>query len=52
MAKLEYARGMVMLEGQPDHPEATRLYQQAAAITPMDAKERLDRDLARAELQD
>jgi tetratricopeptide (TPR) repeat protein len=52
MAKLEYARGLVMLEGQPDHPEATRLYQQAAAITPMDAKERLDRDLARAELQD
>jgi tetratricopeptide (TPR) repeat protein len=52
MAKLEYARGLVMLEGQPDHPQATKLYQQAAAITPMDAKERLDRDLARAELQD
>jgi len=52
MARLEYARGLVMLEGNPDSTEATRLYEQAAAIEPMDAKERLDRDLAQAELGD
>jgi tetratricopeptide (TPR) repeat protein len=52
MARLEYARGLVMLDGDPDSAEATRLYQQAAAIEPMDAKERLDRDLALAELRD
>jgi len=52
MAMLEYARGLVMLEGHTDDLRAIRLYQQAAAILPMDAKERLDRDLARAELQE
>ncbi len=52
MARLEYARGLIMLEGNPDNLEATRLYQQAAAIEPMDAKEMLDRDLALAELKD
>jgi len=52
MAKLEYARGLIMLEGNPDNPAATRLYQQAASIEPMDAKEMLDRDLALAELKD
>ena len=52
MARLEYARGLIMLEGNPDNPAATRLYQQAASIEPMDAKEMLDRDLALAELKD
>lgn len=52
MARLEYARGLIMLEGHFQTAEATRLYQQAAAIEPMDAKERLDRDLAQAELHD
>ena len=32
--------------------EATRLYQQAAATTPMDAMERLDVEMARVELED
>jgi hypothetical protein len=31
---------------------ATRLYAEAARITPMDAMERLDQELARAELVD
>jgi hypothetical protein len=31
--------------------DATRLYQQAAALQPLDAMERLDVELARAELQ-
>jgi tetratricopeptide (TPR) repeat protein len=52
MAHLEYARGLIMLEGACQNAEATRLYQRAAAIEPMDAKERLDSDLARAELHD
>ncbi len=52
MAQLEYAGGLVMLGSDPDSPEITRLYQQASALEPLDAKERLDRDLARAELAD
>ena len=52
MAHLEYARGIIMLEGPVRSAEATRLYQQAAALEPMDAKERLDHDLALAELRD
>jgi hypothetical protein len=51
MALREYARGLVMLEGSGKLPQATRLYEQAAAATPLDAKERLDADLARAELE-
>ena len=51
MARLEYACGLVMLEGDPNNPEATRLYQQAAAVEPLDAKERLDHDLAGPNLQ-
>ncbi|NML47765.1 hypothetical protein HHL11_28715 [Ramlibacter sp. G-1-2-2] len=49
---IEYANGLVMLEGERRLKEATRLYQQAAAITPVDAKEWLDVELAREELQD
>lgn len=52
MARLEYACGLVMLEGDPNNPEATRQYQQAAAVEPVDAKERLDQDLAVAALAD
>ncbi len=49
---IEYANGMVMLEGDRKMKEATRLYEQAAASRPMDAMERLDVEMARAELQD
>jgi tetratricopeptide (TPR) repeat protein len=48
---IEYANGLVMLEGERKMGEATRLYEQAAACVPLDAKERLDVDLAREELQ-
>jgi tetratricopeptide (TPR) repeat protein len=47
---IEYANGLVMLEGEDKLQEATRLYEQAAALQPLDAMERLDVDLARAEL--
>jgi tetratricopeptide (TPR) repeat protein len=50
IALIEYANGLVMLEGEGRMKEATRLYQQAAAMEPIDAEEWLDVELARAEL--
>ena len=52
IAMIEYANGMVMLEGDKKMKEATKLYEQAAASTPMDAMERLDVEMAKAELED
>ena len=52
IAMVEYANGMVMLEGDKRMAEATRLYEAAAATTPLDATERLDVEMAKAELQD
>ena len=52
IAMIEYANGMVMLEGDKKMKEATKLYEQAAASQPMDATERLDVEMARAELED
>lgn len=52
IAMIEYANGMVMLEGDRRIKEATKLYEQAASSKPMDAMERLDVELARAELAD
>jgi tetratricopeptide (TPR) repeat protein len=51
VALIEYANGLVMLEGDRKFDESTRLYQQAAAIEPLDAKEWLDVEHARAELE-
>jgi len=52
IAMIEYANGLVMLEGDKRMKEATRLYEQAAAAKAMDAMERLDVELAKAELQE
>ncbi|HEX9720318.1 MAG TPA: hypothetical protein VGA59_11350 [Ramlibacter sp.] len=49
---IEYANGLVMLEGDRKMKEATKLYEQAAASKPMDAMERLGVELAKAELQE
>ncbi len=49
---VEYANGMVMLEGDKKMKEATGLYQQAADSKAMDATERLDVEMAKAELED
>jgi len=49
---IEYANGLVMLEGDRKMKEATRLYEQAAQSKPLDAMESLTVELARAELQD
>lgn len=51
-AIMEYANALVMLEGDKRADEATLLYKKAAAIKPMDAKERLEVDLAQAALAD
>jgi tetratricopeptide (TPR) repeat protein len=51
-ALMEYARGLLMLEGDARMAEATRLYEKAAALEPADARERLDVELARAGLSD
>lgn len=52
IAMVEYANGLVMLEGDKKMKEATRLYEQAAACEPLDAMERLDVEMAKAELED
>lgn len=49
---IEYANGMVMLEGDKKMKEATKLYEQAAASKALDATERLDVEMAKAELED
>lgn len=52
IAMVEYANGLVMLEGDRRMAEATKLYEQAAASEPADAMERLDVEMAKAELRD
>ncbi|HEV7913376.1 MAG TPA: hypothetical protein VGP22_06395, partial [Albitalea sp.] len=42
IAKVEYANGLVMLEGEKRMKEAEALYAEAAACVPADAMERLD----------
>ena len=49
---VEYANGLVMLEGDKRMKEATELYEKAAATQPLDATEQLDVDMAKAELED
>jgi tetratricopeptide (TPR) repeat protein len=52
IAMVEYANGLVMLEGDKKMKEAEKLYTEAAACTPLDAMERLDVEMAKAELED
>ena len=52
IACIEYANALVMLFGKGRMDEAVKLYAKAAAATPVDAMERLDVELARAELAD
>jgi hypothetical protein len=49
---IEFANGLVMLEGEKRMKEAEQLYADAAASRPMDAMERLDVEMAKAELED
>lgn len=52
VARIEYANGLVMMFGNDRMVQATRLYEEAAACEPADAMERLDVELAKAELAD
>ncbi len=52
IALVEYANGLVMLEGEKRMKEAEALYAEAAACQPMDAMERLDVEMAKAELEE
>ena len=49
---VEYANGLVMLEGDKRMKEAEKLYADAAACEAADAMERLDIEMAKAELED
>jgi tetratricopeptide (TPR) repeat protein len=52
IARIEYANGLVMLEGKKALKEAEKLYAEAAACGAADAMEKLDVELAREELED
>ncbi len=52
LARLEYARGLLVLEGERCSDQATQLYQEAAALRPRDAAERLEVDIARHTLDE
>jgi tetratricopeptide (TPR) repeat protein len=52
IARIEYANGLVMLEGKKKMDEAVKLYEEAAAFEAADAMERLDVQLAIDELEE
>lgn len=52
IARVEYANGLVMLEGDKKMKEAEKLYAEAAECEPLDAMERLDVEMAKSELED
>jgi hypothetical protein len=52
IARIEYANGLVMLEGNKALKQAEQLYAQAAAIDAIDAMEKLDVEQAKAEIED
>lgn len=51
IARIEYANGLVMLDGKKALKEAEKLYAEAAAFEAADAMERLDVESARSELE-
>lgn len=51
ITRIEYANALVMLEGKKKMDEAVKLYGQAAAIVPRDAKERLEVEAAKQLLE-
>ena len=52
IARIQYARALLMLEGKKKQAEATALLQQAACCNVRDATERLDQAAAQKELQE
>lgn len=51
ISRIEYGNGLLMLFGKGRIADATKLYEQAAALEPADAMERLDVELAKSELE-
>lgn len=51
ITRVEYANGLIMMFGKARMADAEKLYQEAAAVKPADAMERLDVELARSELE-
>jgi tetratricopeptide (TPR) repeat protein len=51
ITRIEYGNGLLMLFGKARIPDATKLYEQAAAMPAADAMERLDVELAKSELE-
>lgn len=51
IAHMEYANGLLMLEGERAKKRAVELYRKAAACKPADAMEHLDVEQAKAELE-
>ena len=52
IARVEYANGLVMLEGEKKMKEAEKLYAEAAACEPAEVMEQLDVEMAKEELED
>jgi len=52
IARIEYANGLVLLEGKKALKQAEQLYAEAAKCEPRDAMEKLDVEQAKAELED
>ena len=52
IARIEYANGLVMLEGQKGLKQAEKLYAEAAAMDAMDAMEKLAVEQAKAEIEE
>ena len=50
IAHIEYANGLMLMFGKDKIDDATKLYETAAALKPVDAMERLDVELAKSEL--
>ncbi len=50
IARIEYANGLVTMLGKAKLKDAERLYAEAAKCKPMDAMERLDVEMAKAEI--
>ena len=51
IAHIEYANGLMMLNGKKAIDEASALYEKASKMKPKDAMEKLDAEQARAELE-
>lgn len=52
IGRIEFANALVKLDGEKKMKEAVKLYEEAAAVEPVDAMERLDVEAAKAELED